>query len=129
MGEYQSTTAVSAPPDRLFDYLSEVGNLPKYMKRMKSAERSGDEAVRTVAEAPGGKTVEGEAWFKVKQDQNRIEWGSEGESNYNGWLEVRPAGGGSEVEVFISTQRVESDVVQKDVEETTGEIKRLVEGS
>ncbi len=127
MAEYQNATEVSAPADTLFDYLSDVGNLPDYFSRMRSATPAEGEAVRTVAEGPGGKTVEGEAWFRVDRDALRVDWGSEGPGDYSGHLQVTPTDAGSRVEVHISTDRVESDQVQQGVDETVATIKQKVE--
>ena len=69
MGTYESTTTVTAAPDELFSYLSDVHNLPEYFAAMKSAERAGAahgdapagaEAVHSVA-VVNGQRAEGEA--------------------------------------------------------------------
>ena len=126
MGECQSTATVSASADALFDYLSDVANLPRYFARMTSAELTGPETVLTTAEV-NGQSVQGEAWFRVDRSATRIEWGSEGPNDYHGWLEVTPQGAGSQVEVHISTASVESGQVQQGVDETVAAVKRLVE--
>lgn len=128
VADYENTTQVSAPADTLFDYLADIDNLPAYFARMKSARPvDGGDAVHTVAEGPDGQTVEGEAWFRVDRAALRIEWGSQGESDYSGYLDVTPAGAGSQVEVHISTARVRSDSVQDGVDETVRTIKAKVE--
>ena len=70
MADFTSTTTVDASPDDLFAFLSDVGNLPRYFARMKTAESAGGNAVRTSAELPDGSHVEGEAWFEV--DRNAL---------------------------------------------------------
>lgn len=50
MGDYERSTTVSTDPDSLFDYLSDVSNLPGYFAAMKSAEPADGPAVHTVAE-------------------------------------------------------------------------------
>lgn len=128
MAEYHGSTTVSAPADSLFAYLSDVGNLPEYFSRMRSARAvDGGQAVQTVAQGPDGQTVEGEAWFRVDGDRKRLEWGSEGGNDYSGSLDVTPSGDGSRVEVHISTGRVESEQVQQGVDETVATIKQKVE--
>lgn len=128
MGDYEATTTVSAPAERLFAYLSDVSNLPRYFSAMVSAERTGPEEVSTVAEVNGVRR-EGEAWFRVDEGRNRIEWGSEGDSDYSGHLEVSGNGSSSTVEVSVHTARAEGAEVQQGVEETVATIKRLVESS
>lgn len=125
MADFTGTTAVSAPTTALFDYLSDVGNLPKYFSRMTSARPGDGEEVKTTATMPDGTEVQGDAWFRVDRDAQRIEWGSEGPSEYSGSLDVQPSGDGSEVEVRLHTTRVEPGdrEVQDGVDETLANIR------
>ena len=70
MADYERVDTVEASADDLFAYLSGVGNLPDYMRRMTSAEPAGDGAVHTTAELDFGggetRTMSGEAWFRVE---------------------------------------------------------------
>ncbi len=129
MGDFQATTTVDAAEDALFDYLSDIENLPSYFARMTSARAGDGEEVHTTAQMPDGQQVEGDAWFRVDQDASRIEWGSEGPSSYRGSLEVTAAGGTSEVVVHMHTTRVPDgdSEVQQGLEDTLANIKRLVE--
>lgn len=128
MAEHTGSTQVDASADALFDYLSEVGNLPGYFARMRTAERGEGEEVRTSAEVPGGQVVEGTAWFRVDQDAQRIEWGSEGPNDYHGHLDVDGEGASSTVEVHISTDRADDGAeVDQGIAETLASIKRVVE--
>lgn len=130
MADYENTTEVSASPEALFDYLAEIGNLPEYMARMRSASAvSGGDAVQTVAELPDGQVVEGEAWFRVDRDARRIRWGAEGPRDYHGELAVEASGQGARVWVRISTENVESDEVQRGVDTTVETIREKVETS
>jgi uncharacterized membrane protein len=127
MAEHERSASVDAPADRLFDYLSDVQNLPRYFDSMTSAEPAGDDAVRTTAVVEGQR-VEGEAWFRVDDTQRRIEWGSEGPNDYSGWLRVADGdNGGSTVEVHVSTERAANGDVDQGLEQTLDNIKRLVE--
>lgn len=58
MGDFSSSTQVKVGEQVLFEYLSDVSNLPKYFARMKSATMSGPEEVDTEAEV-NGQTVRG----------------------------------------------------------------------
>jgi uncharacterized membrane protein len=127
MADYQSSTTVSAPPDALFTYLSDVENLPGYFARMKEAHRTTGDEVHTEAVMPDGQTVEGEAWFRIDDSTQRISWGSEGENDYSGYLDVSPADDGSRVEVHIHSPHVASDQVQQGVDQTLATIKDKVE--
>ncbi len=132
MPTYERSVTVAAEPDKLFAYLSEVSNLPSYFEQMDTAERTDGEAVHTTAtiETEDGeeRQVEGEAWFRVLESERRIEWGSEGPNDYHGSLTVSEAGDGCEVAVTISTARVESDEIDKGLERTLANVKRIGEG-
>lgn len=129
MGDFSATTAVDAAEGALFAYLSQVSNLPDYFSRMTSARPGDGEEVHTTARVSGGQEVEGDAWFRVDNDARRIEWGSEGTSDYHGSLEVTDAGSGAEVRVRVHTTRVDdgNSQVQQDLVDTLANIKRLVE--
>lgn len=130
MGDFEATTGVDAAEGALFDYLSDVGNLPRYFARMTSARPGDGEEVHTTAQLPDGRQVEGDAWFRADTGTRRIEWGSEGPSDYHGSLAVgAAAGGGAEVTVRMHTTRVPDgdSEVQQGLEDTLSTIKRLVE--
>lgn len=133
MADFTGTTTVSVPTTALFDYLSDIGNLPKYFARMTSARPGQGEEVKTTAKMPDGTEVQGDAWFRVDQAAQRIEWGSEGPSEYSGSLDVRPADDGnadsSQVQVQLHTTRVQpgDQQVQDGVQETLANIKTQAE--
>lgn len=129
MGDFTGSTTVDASSDALFDYLSDIGNLPDYFARMTSAEPGDGEEVKTTAQTPDGQEVAGDAWFRVDQQAQRIEWGSEGPSDYRGYLDVTPSGDGSTVEVHVHTSRVgDGNADARDgLEETLATIKQRVE--
>ena len=120
---------MDASSQTLFDYLSDVANLPQYFSRLTSAVPGDGEEIKTTAKMPDGPEVQGDAWFRVDSDAQRIEWGSEGPSDYHGHLDVSAAGEGSSVEVFVHTTRVDDgdQVASDSVTETLANIKRLVE--
>ena len=129
MADYERSQTVEAPAGALFDFLADIGNLPRYFEQMTSAEPAGGEAVRVTAEVDG-REQEGEAWFQVDREAKRVEWGSEGPNDYHGWLDVTDEGGGrSSVAVHVSTVRVEDrpDELNQGLERTLGNVKRLVE--
>ena len=129
MADFTGTTTVDVSSDDLFTFLSDVHNLPRYFARMTSAEPGEGNEVHTTASLPDGSHVEGRAWFEVDDSKQHISWGSEGSSDYNGYLDVRPAESGSVVEVHIHTSRVDAGdpEVQLGVDQTLDTIKDLVE--
>lgn len=131
MPTHERSIQVDAHPDSLFAFLSDLGNLPRYFEQMTSAEPAGGEKVHTTAviqpEGEPERTVEGEAWFRVDDEAQTITWGSEGPNDYEGELDVTPVGGGSKVAVRITTARDEAEAIEKGLEGTLANIKRLAE--
>jgi uncharacterized protein YndB with AHSA1/START domain len=109
--EYEQSQAIDAPPDEVFAWLSEVGNLPKYLPPVMNSSVEGPAAqgspgqkIRTTVEYPGegGGTFEAEGYLAVDQRERRMEWGAEAGRDYSGWLTVANHGeGGSEVVVHL----------------------------
>lgn len=126
MADHERSTTVDATPDRLFDYLSDVGNLPHYFAAMESAEPSGGDQVHTVADV-NGQRVEGDAWLTAEDGSRSMRWGSPGPNDYSGELSVAAEGDGSRVTVRLHTQHGDADTVNQGLEETLATIKRNVE--
>lgn len=129
MGDFTGSVTVEASSEAVFRYLSNVDNLPRYFSRMTSAERGSGEEVKTTAALPDGRVVSGDAWFRVNEDARRIEWGSEGPSNYAGHLDVTGSDTSVQVEVHLHTTRADDDnaEVKNGITETLRNIKRVVE--
>ena len=111
MAEYEQSQAVDAPPDEVFAWLKEVGNLPAYLPPITdasvegpSAEGSPGQRIRTTLEYPGGEGgFDAEGYLAVDDRERRMEWGAEGGRDYSGWLTVGNHGeSGSEVIVHLS---------------------------
>ncbi len=126
MGDYQRSLDVSTPASQLFDYLSDVGNLPRYFTAMTSAEPAGGQAVRVVADVHGTDR-EGEAWFRVDRERRHLEWGSEGPNNYHGHLDVDGDGTAAVVTVFLHTERHDSGEIDQGLADTLTTVRGLVE--
>ena len=111
MTTIERSITVASSPTRTYDYVSDVGNLPRYMDSMTSAERTGPEEVHVTAVVPDRGTEEGEAWFRTEPASRRVEWGSEGSSDYHGWLQVDddPGTGGSLVRLGLHLVRDDAD--------------------
>jgi uncharacterized membrane protein len=129
MGDFKGTVTVDASAQKLFDYLSDIGNLPRYFDRMSTAEPGDGDEVHTTATTPDGRRVEGEATFKADRETQHLEWGSEGENAYGGFLDIRGEGDSCVVEVHLHSTRVGDGnaEIQHGIEQTLDQIKRLVE--
>ncbi len=111
MTEYEQSQAIDAPPDEVFAWLKDVGNLPAYLPPVTdasvegpSAEGSPGQRIRSTLEYPGGEgSFDAEGYLAVDDRERRMEWGAEGGRDYSGWLTVGNHGGsGSEVIVHLS---------------------------
>ncbi len=129
MADFTESTDVDADDQALFAYLSDVSNLPQYFSRMTQASPGDGEKIHTKARMPDGHEEQGDAWFRVLTERQRVEWGSEGDSDYHGHLDVESAGAGSRVEVHLHTERVQAgdEQIREGLKETLSNIKRLVE--
>jgi uncharacterized protein YndB with AHSA1/START domain len=110
--EYEQSQAVDAPPEEVFAWLSDVGNLPKYLPPVVDSHVEGPSAegvpgrrIRASLEYPGegGGTFDAVGYLSVDEGERRMEWGAEEGRDYSGWLTVANHGeGGSEVVVHLS---------------------------
>lgn len=109
MTQYERSITISRPAQEVFEYVGDVQRLPEYFPQITSVEQLDDDKIRTTAhvEAPGQPPQDyvGEAWFRVREAGQSLEWGSEGPNNYQGELDVEPAGDDS----CTLTVRITSD--------------------
>jgi hypothetical protein len=110
VAEYQQTQTIDAPAGDVFAWLSDVGNLPKYLPPVTeasiegaSAEGTPGQRLRATLEYPNGGSFDSEGYFDVDEGARRLEWGAEVQRDYSGWLTVAEADGNrSEVTVHLS---------------------------
>lgn len=126
MATYERTIEIEASAETVFDFVSDVENLPRYFDRMKSAEPADGEAVHVTAQV-AGHSVEGEAWFRTHADRRRVEWGSEGPSDYAGELDVDGGGPTSRLTVRLHASHGEDEEIETGLEQTLVNVKRQVE--
>ena len=110
--EYEQSQTIDAPPEEVFAWLSDVGNLPEYLPPVVASSVEGPSAegvpgrrLRTTLEYPGegGGTFEAEGYLAVDEQERRMEWGAEAGRDYSGWLTVGNHGeDASEVVVHLS---------------------------
>lgn len=124
MPEFEHTQRISAPPDAVFAFVSDVGNLPRYVPTTKAAQPAPGGRVRVQGEAQG-QTYDSDGYFRADESAHRIEWGSD-EGDYSGFLDIRAAGGGaSELTVHLAfgggmPERVEAEQQAKGHEQPSG---------
>lgn len=88
MKEYEQTRHIQAPRNKVFAFVSDINNLPDYLPTVRNAAMEDGERIRVQGEANGHR-YDDTGFFRVDQAQQRLEWGSDGDSNYAGWLEVQ----------------------------------------
>lgn len=127
MADYEHSITVEAPPQRLFDFLADIRNLPRYFDGMVHAEPADGEAVRVVAVVDEIQR-EGEAWFHVDGETRSLSWGSEGPHDYRGELFVAgdPDGDEATLTVRLHTEVAEGDRVDAGVRASLDAVQRLV---
>ena len=111
--EYEQSQAIDAPPEEVFAWLSDVGNLPEYLPPVVASSEEGSSAegvpgqrIRATLEYSGqeeGHTFDAEGYLAVDEAERRMEWGAEPGRDYSGWLTVANRGeGNSEMVVHLS---------------------------
>lgn len=127
MAEHRRSITLRAGFDRVFEYLADVRNLPRYFDRMTSAEPTGAEEVHATAEYDGHK-VEGDAWFRVDRTANRIQWGSEGETDYHGTMQVTAVQDRTTIDITLHTDHdVDAGEIDQSLDTTLQRISELLE--
>ena len=101
MPEYEESIEVNADPDHIFSFISNPHNLPKYLSTVHHAAAEEHQRIRVMGEAAGHK-YDSDGPFIVHRDDRKMEWGSNGENNYSGWMTVEPTVTASTVTVHLS---------------------------
>ncbi|OQW33794.1 MAG: hypothetical protein A4E19_02800 [Nitrospira sp. SG-bin1] len=91
MSQYEHTITVNSPPQQVFSFVSHVDNLPRYLPTVTNAMPQGSGRVRVQGET-AGRPYDSDGYYRVATARRRIEWGSDGENRYHGWLEVKGDG-------------------------------------
>ena len=99
--DYEETTTIQASPQEVYDFVSDVSNLPKYLPTTKSAQQQSSERVRVQGEAEGHQ-YDSDGYFRTNGANERLTWGAD-EDYYSGWLDINSQGdNSSEVTVHIT---------------------------
>jgi uncharacterized membrane protein len=130
MAEYEHTQTVQASPDVVYRFVSEVGNLPKYLPTTKSAQMQGADRVQVQGEA-NGHTYDDDGFFRRDEANRRLEWGSD-DDHYKGWLRIDGDGNRSNVTVHLTFQKQEipdqDERVRRGLRAALESIQNQVEG-
>jgi hypothetical protein len=75
MSEYEHSIVVEAAPEAVFDFVTNIQNAPILISSPSSAQTPETER------APSG-------WMRVYPGEYLMEWGSDGDQFYSGWLQI-----------------------------------------
>lgn len=141
--DFEKSITVNAPADRIFEFLSDVRNVPQYLPTVTHAEPQSEGRIRTQGHA-GDHEYDSDGHFNIDRQRQRLEWGSDGESEYGGWMEVNGKGDQSEVKVHIhyappqdikqhmeeqSPEHSFESAMNEGIGKTLESIKRICEGT
>lgn len=146
MGHHEASTTVNVAANVLFDYLSDLDNLPDYLPRLAEIHRiapTPDEAqglearrpkepvheeVEVAATVPSGETVHSEAWIDIVEENRSLRWGAPGGSDYHGELDVDfVADGTSRLTVRLDTEHNTVDAINSQLHDALESIKTKLE--
>ncbi len=99
MAEYKHTIRIPVQPQQIFDFVSDVRNLPQYLPTTRDAQSQGGERVRVQGEAKGHR-YDADGYLKCDPDAMRLTWGAD-EGYYSGWLQIEPQADQSNVTVCL----------------------------
>jgi uncharacterized protein YndB with AHSA1/START domain len=147
MAHHEVSTTVDVAPNILFEYLSDVQNLPNYLPRMTGVHETeplpenaqGAEArrpkepvhheVEVTAEEPSGQSVRSEAWIDVVEENRTLRWGAPGDSDYHGELEVGfVADGTAQLTVRLDTEHPDDPAIDDELRKAVEGIKTSIQG-
>ena len=103
--EYESATTIPVPPDRLYQAISDAGNLSKLIPALTSVRRSDPKHVEVTGKYAGHRQ-QGSAWLRTDDAVRRVDWGSDAHP-YRGSLQVDPDGAESRLTLHLTTSQVE----------------------
>ena len=127
MGDYEADERIRATADELFDYLSDVDNLPHYFARITAAEPTDDDAVHVTAKLPSGDVVGARRGSRSITRTRRSRGGQRAPITITAISRSPGSATTRAVAVTVSTTRVEGDRIQQGVQETVELIKKQVE--
>jgi uncharacterized protein YndB with AHSA1/START domain len=99
--EYEESRRMPAPADVVFDIMSDIETMQRWLPTTLEVEDAGPDRVHVEGDA-GGHHYATDGLFRAEKEQLRMEWGSEG-PDYAGWAQVYHEGDdASEVNLHLS---------------------------
>ena len=141
MAEYSDRIDVAAPADAVFAFISDIGNLPKYLPTVHGAHAHGTDRGEVDGTANGHRYAS-TGWLKSDPATRLMSWGSDGKNDYAGKMSVQGDGQASQVECtlrFTPTPAIKDAMDEHQggpaaamvdgLRASLGSIKRLCEGT
>jgi hypothetical protein len=120
MSDYERSIVVQAHPDKIFDFVSKVENVPQYLPTVQKAELQSGDRIRVRGEV-AGHTYDNDGYFRADKEARRLEWGSDGEKRYSGWLQVEQMEDPSTAKVIAHIAFAMSDEQQQKFAQPSGD--------
>ena len=117
MADFNSSISVNASQQDVFAFVSDVANLPKYLPTVKNAHALDGERISVQGRA-GDDTYNQDGFFRT-MNNNRLEWGSDGDKDYHGSMDIAGEGEMSTVTVQLHLNPPPQKAGQ--IEENSGE--------
>lgn len=89
--DFEQSIDIAASAEQIFDFLADVRNVPQYLPTVRAAQPQQGERIRTQGQV-GDHTYDSDGHFRIDRQARRLEWGSDGENDYGGWMEVQEQG-------------------------------------
>ena len=87
MTQFERTLTMNADAARVFAYVSDINNYPKFLPTLEGAEKLEGDNVRVWGESHGHK-YDKQCFFRADSAQHKVEWGLEEGHHYHGHLLV-----------------------------------------
>jgi uncharacterized membrane protein len=138
----EKVITINCPPQRVYQYWRDLGNLPNFMRHLTSVQVTGDRTSHWKAAVPGGVSIEWNAEMMEDYPGQQISWHSlNGAPLPNkGTVEFLPAPGnrGTEVKIILdyyppgaaagrAAARLLRAITDRQIEEDLKRLKRIME--
>jgi len=88
MNKFERAMAMEVDPDHVFDFVSDLRNLPQFLPTVHRAEKLDGERIR-IQGVSHGHPYDGEGHFRLDRHHRKISWGANGDRGYSGWMAVK----------------------------------------
>ena len=101
MPTYTANQIIQAPANEVFAFVSDISRMPDYLPTVHQSRPQGHNRVEIEGNAAGHE-YKSDGWFEADESNQTMRWGSDGENDYSGHLEVQNRGEESFVTVTLN---------------------------